>query len=458
MNQQEGLTPMMVQYQAAKREAPGAVLMFRLGDFYEMFGPDAELAAPVLEITLTSREAGKGNRMAMCGVPHHAVDHYIAKLVGAGYSVALCDQTETARPGKLVSRTITSVITPGTFTDADRLDARVENHLAAVAVVGGVAAAALLDLLGGGLKLVLGEGADPHRFYSELHRQTPRELVLDQDAAHTPVYHTLAREFKEDCTIKPLGLTPGREAREMLLMRFSAEALEAWGIPRHSPQERALALLLEYLELNRITSLGHAHVVQVIAPSQTLRLEPRTVANLELVERLSDRRQEGSLLHTLDFTITPMGARLMRSWLLTPLMDIPRLSRRQDEIELFLKKGVAAAGLRERLKSIRDLSRLGGRVGMSLAGPKELISLAQSLRQFLLLRDDALKFVGEELALLLKAPQGLEDAAALIERAIEPDPPSHTRDGGFIRTGFHPEIDELRALATEGRAWISRME
>lgn len=449
---------MMVQYLQAKEEVPGAILLFRMGDFYEMFGEDAERASGILEITLTARDAGKSGKMPMCGVPFHAAEGYIAKLVNAGLSVAICEQMEAAVPGKLVRRTITSVVTPGTLTDLDRLDAKAENVLMACTQLDGVAAAAFLDLLGGGLRILVCEEGEQNRFLAEVERLGPAEIVLDQEIGHTVLAASLKESFQKDIPIKNLGLTPGKLPVQIVRRQFEEAALKAWGLQTGSAEERALALLLEFLAVGRIQAIRHAHVVQVYRPHDNLRLDPRTIANLELVERLSDRKQEGSLLSVMDYTRTPMGGRLLRSWLLAPSLNQQKIEARLGDVEALFKKAVLAEEIAQQLKPIRDLARLAGRIALGLVSPRELQTLKNSLLHVKALQKLAAKLPDTQIAARLEALDDLSDVASMLESALQDDPPAHTRDGGFIRLGFNAEVDELRSICTDAKSWIAAME
>ena len=415
---------MMRQYLAMKREIPaGAILMFRLGDFYEMFGEDAIVASPILGATLTHR----GNQ-PMCGVPHHALNAYLAKLIRAGKTAALVDQVEDPRFAKgLVRREITRIVTPGTVTEDGLLDETVNNYVAAVSDLG----LALLDLSTG--EFCVEEFASRERLDEALDRYRPAELLRpDEDNRWT---------FSPDA------------AYDCLTRHFKVMSLDGFGLTGKGDLVSAAGALLHYVGTTLRHSLEHVRKVAIRQSDDALVLDGGTIRHLQLLPG-GEVAKEASLLGVLDVTRTPMGARTLRNWIARPLARSADINARLDAVGAFVEDRAALADLRRLLTGVRDLERLVQKVDSGRANPRDLKALATSLRPVPEIIAALAPVTGAP-ALDLRPQPGLVD---LIDRAIAEEPPVMMADGGFIAAGYDGGLDELRTIATEGHRWLAEFQ
>ena len=437
------LTPMMRQYLAIKREVPaGAIVMFRLGDFYEMFGEDAIVAAPILGATLTHR-----GDQPMCGVPYHALNSYLAKLIRAGKTAALCDQVEDPKLAKgLVRREVTRIVTPGTVTEDGLLDETANNYVAAVSGLG----LALLDLSTGEFAV---EPFDSQEKLDEaLDRYHPAEMLCASDDNRW----TFSIDAAYDC----------------LTRHFKVLSLDGFGLTGKNDLISAAGALLYYVGTTLHHSLEHVRKVQIRESDDGLVLDAGTIRHLQLLPG-GEVAKEATLLGVLDVTKTPMGARTMRNWIARPLARATDVNARLDAVETFVKDRASLANLRNLLTGVRDLERLVAKVDAGRANPRDLKGLATSLRPIPEIRR-TLDFRRETLAAgretldvrqttsglssnvsRLKSQPGLVD---LIDRSIAEDPPVMMNDGGFIAPGCDAELDDLRKIATEGHQWLAEFQ
>ncbi|MGH2398605.1 MAG: DNA mismatch repair protein MutS [bacterium] len=453
----DDLTPMMAQYHQLKARFPGTLLMFRLGDFFELFYDDAVLAARELEITLTSREIGKGRRIPMCGVPHHALESYLARLVDRGFRIAICDQLEDPRRAKgLVKRDIVRVVTPGTVTDQNLLQRHANNFLVAVKAwkdIWGVAAA---DLSTGEFQVteVGGDGRNA-RLAEEIARLAPREVLVSEEA------ETLVREIGGGgLHLTPLSpwLFDETTARRCLQQHFGVVSLDGFGCENLPAAVSAAGALLQYLKDTQFSPLAHLRRITTYSIAGGMMLDAATRRNLEIVSNQRDGGIEGSLLWVLDETRTSMGARRLRQWILQPLAARDAILRRQDAVEEFAREPRPRAGLRAMLAGVSDLERLVGRIGHGSANAREVVALSASLRKLPGVVEALRTTVAGDLRDIASRVNGHADIAALIDAAIVEHPPATVEDGGVIREGYSADLDALRLAAGEGKAWIARLE
>ncbi len=456
MTREPSLTPMLRQYQELKAQYPGALLMFRLGDFYELFFDDALVAARELEITLTSRELGKGRRVPMCGVPHHAATGYLARLVERGYRVAICDQVEDSRGARgLVRREVTRVVTPGTVMDAGILPDREHRYLAAVSGAPGRWGIAAADLSTGDILTTQIEGPDAdRRLADELSRLDPREL-LHPEGSELAEAITSAR--LHGTTLEAWRFDPAI-ARRSLLDHFHVVSLEGFGAEGLPLATGAAGALLWYLQQTQLSALGHLRGLRVYSTDDALALDETTRRNLEMFRNLRNGGVEGSLLSVLDETASPMGGRLLREWLMRPLVDPNAIAARQHALGAALDSPAHRAAVRSSLEALPDLTRLVGRVGHGSATPRDLGALRAGLQRLpetiaALQRFSSVHF--DSLTRAIDPHTALHDRLA---RALVDDLPLSARDGGFIRAGYDVELDELRDGAAGGKAWIAGLE
>lgn len=477
MKREPSLTPMMRQYQELKARYPRALLMFRLGDFYELFFEDAKVASAELEIVLTSREIGKGRRVPMCGVPHHALAGHLGRLVDRGYSVAICDQVEDARKARgLVRREVTRVVTPGTIMDAAALPAREHRYLASAVEGEGGWGVAAADLSTGDFMATQIEGSGAGRKAAdELSRIDPRELVVAESAGASALPggpgatpravpgHGSEAEPGSSRSHR-YGLTPVEDwrfdpavARRALTEHFRVASLEGFGC-EHLPLATAAAgALIQYLKSTQFGALGHLKGLRVYGTEQVLGMDEVTRRNLDLIR---DRRDGAaySLLSALDETVTPMGGRLLREWLLRPLAQVGPIVARQRAVGAALSNRSRRAEARAMLRVLPDLSRIVGRIGHGSATPRDLMALRSGLDRLPALRAEVAELPDELLTRLANAVDPHSAIAIELARAIVDEPPAGAREGGIIRPGFAPDLDGLRAGSAEGKAWIARLE
>ena len=418
------LTPMMRQYLAIKREVPaGAIVMFRLGDFYEMFGEDAVVASPILGATLTHR-----GDQPMCGVPYHALNSYLAKLIRAGKTAALCDQVEDPKTAKgLVRREVTRIVTPGTVTEDGLLDETTNNYVAAVSGLG----LALLDLSTG--EFGVEQFATQEKLDEALERYRPAEMLKPNDDNRW----TFSPDAALDC----------------LTRHFKVLSLDGFGLTGRTDLICAAGALLYYVGTTLHHSLGHVRKVAIRQSDDGLVLDSGTLRHLQLLPG-GEVAKDASLLGVLDVTKTPMGARTMRNWIARPLARATEINARLDSVTAFVENRAALANLRNLLTGVRDLERLIAKVDAGRANPRDLKGLATSLRPIPDVADTLASVGSSNLPVLSPQPELVD----LIDRSICEDPPVMMNDGGFIAPGFDAELDEIRKIASEGHQWLAEFQ
>ncbi len=455
-------TPMIEQYRRVKDRHRDAILFFRLGDFYEMFFEDAEVAARELEIALTARDGGHGVRVPMCGVPVHAAEGYIARLVDRGHKVAICEQVEDPRQARgLVRREVVRVITPGTLMDARLIGDKRNRYLAALASGrGGAVGLAWTDISTGEFLVTDWPGEEAgQRLWDELARLKPAECLLDvRLAADAAFAARLAGSI--GCAVTPMPEEAfARDAcASRLAEHFGAASLSGLGLAERPLAVQAAGALLQYLQETQRGAVQQVTGLRVYAAGEAMPLDTATRRNLELVARLADGERQGSLLSVLDRTVTAMGGRLLRQWVEQPLVDVARIRARLDAVEELAGNAFARADVREALKGIYDLERLVSRVACGSAGPRDLVALRLSLERLPSLAAALSDARAPLLAGLAGELGGLQPVAELIARALVDDPPAALHEGGVIREGYDAEVDALRRASGEGKAWIAALE
>jgi DNA mismatch repair protein MutS len=442
-------TPMMEQYLSVKAQAQDAFLFFRLGDFYEMFFEDAVNASRELEITLTGRGAGGDERIPMCGVPYHAAENYITRLIEKGYKVAICEQVEDPAEAKgVVRREIVRVVTPGTVMDGKTLSERANNYLAAVVERVGRWTIATCDLTTGELYAVSTHGGDEAA--DELSVYAVTELV----GSEAVVQRMKARQWDRHRNLVFTVREGALDETGWLSEYFPDLSLDHLG-PDH---RSATALLLGYLSETQKRSLGHIRTVRVYEPSVYMTLDPFTRKNLELTETDRDRARKGSLLWMLDKTVTAMGARLLRRWLDKPLMNTDAIRMRLDAVEALHGNILLREDMRELLKHVYDLERLAGRIAFGTANARDLHALGGSLAVVPDLMGMCRNTAPSLLVEIAEDPDEGADLREWIEEAVHPEPPVSIREGGLIKDGFNAHLDKLREASKNGKRWIAELE
>ena len=448
----------MRQYLDAKRQHRDAIVLFRMGDFYEMFFEDAVTAARALELTLTSRSKdSSGSAIPMCGMPFHAVDGYIARLIRQGYRVAVCEQIEDPKKAKgLVKREVTRVISPGTFTDAAYLDAREPAFLSAVVRQDpdryGVAC---LDVSTGEFSAAEWTGAGAAASVSaELAVLRPKEVLMAEDSGLEQVLSPLTspRVTKLEGWIFETS-----RARELLLEQLRAASLSGFGLDDAPAATAAAGAIVHYLRTTQRVELTHVRDITRRLSADALLIDPVTLRHLNVVEG-ADGGRPGSLLDEIDRTVTAMGGRLLRGWLVRPLVALARIHDRLDAVEDFAFHATDRAKVRDRLKGVHDLERLVSRTVLGTAGPRDLVSLGQSLTLLPRLKTLLAGLHAPLVASLLAEVDDLADVRSVIEDTLVSEPPAVARDGGLIRDGVDAELDDLRGISRGGKAAIAAME
>ncbi|MDP3718370.1 MAG: DNA mismatch repair protein MutS [Acidobacteriota bacterium] len=459
------LTPAMRQYFDAKRQYRHALVFFRMGDFYEMFYEDALVASRALDLTLTSRSKDSaGTPVPMCGLPYHAADGYIARLVKKGYSVAICEQIEDPKKAKgVVKRDVVRVVSPGTLTDSAYLEAREPAFLMSIVAIKTAAGhpaeygVALVDLSTGEFDVAEYSGPDGlASLRAEVAVLRPREIVVSSGADA----RALLPEIDQQAV--PVTEIDGwhfelESARQTLIEQLRVGGLEGFGLERRQAAVCAGGALVRYLRDTQKADLAHVRSVRLRQAVDGLLIDPTTLKHLEVVESMEGGRA-GSLLDEIDRTVTPMGGRLLRGWLLRPLTALEPIRDRLDAVEELAVRTTERGKLRETLKSILDMERLVSRIALSTASPRDLVALGRSLaavpRLALMLTECRAPLVRS----LVGELDDLSDVRQWVEAAIMDEPPALAREGGFVRDGFDPVVDELRTISRSGKQVIAEME
>ena len=482
----EPSTPLMRQYAAVKKEHPTALLFFRLGDFYELFFEDAVVAAKELQITLTSRNKEKGIAIPMCGVPYHAAEGYIGKLIRRGFKVAICEQMEDPRLAKkLVRREVTRVVTPGTAADAS-LGSDENNFLAALAQVGNSVGFAALDLSTGDFRATEFSGeAAMRRVQEELEQLRPKELLfgstapLFDQAAKQPSFarpdpsgsletsgrgarpHTISGPGGSQLTETPLEdwIFSPDHALPLLENHFGVLSLEGFGLAGRTAAASAAGAILYYVRSTQRGSLDHVDRIGWYERQNCLVLDAVTVRNLELIEPLFAGTDAGvTLFRSIDAAVTPMGKRLLRAWLLRPSLDLSEINARLDAVDVAVKDIVAREELRRALDGVLDLERLLSRVTLETANPRDVLALAASLKKIPAIKSSIARLTAARLETLHSSLDELSDLRERIENTLVPEPPLSFADGGVIAAGVDRELDELRDLSRNSKAVLAQIE
>jgi DNA mismatch repair protein MutS len=474
-------TPMLRQYQEIKRQHPGTLLFFRLGDFYELFFDDAIIGSKELEITLTARNRERGAPIPMCGVPYHAASGYIAKLVRKGYRVAICEQTEDPKKAtKLVRREVVRIITPGTAIDSQLLDARENNYLASIFGVGQGMAVAFLDLSTGEFLVTEFTGDSAwQQVVEQLESFGPREIIFplslellfkstsrSTEQPQGESTETESRQTGGTITIagQQAAINPRDEwefsfetARDLLKSHFDVASLDGFGLSKHEFAITAAGAALHYVRDTQKADASHITGISYFEPGDYLMLDAPTIRNLELVESLDGSRQR-TVLGVLDETTTGMGSRLMKQWLLRPSMKIGELNARLDSVEELKNALIFRDRLSSELKKIADLERLMSRISLGRATARDLVALKASADVIPAVRELLADATSSLLEVLCENLDELADLRDLIGASIDDDPPATMNEGGYMRAGYNAELDELRELASSNKGVIAQIE
>ena len=453
-----GLSPMMAQYMETKKQYSDCILFYRLGDFYEMFFDDALTASRELEITLTGKECGLEERAPMCGVPYHAVDSYLSRLVQKGYKVAIAEQMEDPKLAKgLVKREVIRVVTPGTITSAQALDETKNNYLMGIVYLADKMGVSVADITTG--DFLVTEVSTDRALFDEINKFSPAEVICNdafsmsgisledlKDRYHFTVSALDSHFFQDD------------SCRRVLREHFKVGSLEGLGLGDYDCGVIAAGAVLQYLYETQKSTLDHLTTIVPYATGNYMVLDSSTRRNLELLETMREKQKRGSLLWVLDKTRTAMGARLLRTWIEQPLISREEILKRQNAIEELNLNYISREELGEYLNPVYDLERLIGRISYKTANPRDLLAFRNSIAMVPHIKRLLGEFTSDALKELEQELDPLEDMEDLITRAIVEEPPITVREGGMIRDGYNEEADRLRHAKTEGKTWLAELE
>jgi DNA mismatch repair protein MutS len=453
----DALTPMMRQYMEVKLQHPEAILFFRMGDFFEMFYDDARRSSEILGISLTARNKSGDEKIPMAGVPHHAYRGYINRLVEAGETVVICDQVEDARQAKgLVRREVTRIVTPGMVMDPDEMDVRINLYLVAVFFSRKQSGLACMDLSTGEFRAAqMGH----EELLTEVQRIKPREMLLSEDQKDTPMVDEFLSHLQGiRITWRDGQAFALRDGEQRLCDHFQVASLEGFGIVGMDAGVRCAAALLGYVQETQKRDPPHIARITPYQLEDSMILDQQTLANLEILESMRERTRRGSLYGLLDETMTGMGARKLKHWLLYPLLQRTEIEARLDGVERFVRQGTIRTQVRETLRRVYDIERLNGKVASGMASPRDLVLLRDSLEaipDLLVLLQQMEREEGQSSP--FAAMDTLPHVAALIRRAVNDDAPAHTKEPGFLRKGYDAALDEQRDLAEHGMAGMDKI-
>ena len=458
---QASITPMLKQYFEIKKQYPNTILFFRMGDFYEMFFDDAKTAAPILEVVLTTRNKHQENSVPLCGIPYHALNNYAAKLLRQGFKVAICEQTEDPAQAKgLVRREVTHVLTPATALEIDQLDGNLSNRVVAIFPDEAHLALAAIDLAAGDFEVKCFQIDSREPFFNEIYRQAPRELVVSKNRIADA--KQIVKQFPEFAAMLINDLDESEfnylECENILKRQFNLENIEGLGIQNYPAAVVAAGVLLKYLQAVRRTPLKNISGLRFVPQEDYLILDATTFRNLEVIANIRTGNAKGSLIDAVDFTVTPMGKRLLKRWLSYPLLQKEEIERRLDGIEELSQNLITRSEIRRTLKQFPDLARLNSRVSLNIVQPAQLLNLRAALQRIPGLIKEILPLKTELLGRIAREMDPLEKVSQLIETAISDDPPAGIHEGNVIKRGYHQPLDELRDISRNAKEIVAAME
>ena len=449
---------MMQEYKKVKEDYKDCVLMYRVGDFYEMFFEDAIRVSKMLEITLTGKECGLPKRAPMCGVPYHAVDTYVSRLIQKGQKVAICDQVEDPKLAKgLVKREVTRVVTPGTNMDLSGSDETRNNFLMSIVCTEDRFGVAACDVSTG--EFMLTEVDKTAKLTDEIYKLSPLEIICNEPLLMSGLD---IEDLRGRLGIMVEAMDPryfgDTICRKTLLDHFHVGSIEGLGIAEFTCGVNAAGALLSYLFETQKTDLAHISCIRPYHTEEFMVLDGSSMRNLELVETLREKEKRGSLFWVLDKTRTAMGARMLRTWIEQPLLDVNAIQARLDAIEALNKNEITCAEIREYLNPVYDLERLAARISYKSANPRDLVALKGSLQMLPHIKSQLTELDAERFRGFLDSFDTLSDLYELIDASVIDDPPLAMKEGGIIRDGYNEDVDEYRRARTEGKAWLAELE
>ncbi len=453
-----GLSPMMVHYMETKKQYPDCLLFYRLGDFYEMFFEDAITTSRELEITLTGKECGLKERAPMCGIPYHAVDSYLYKLVQKGYKVAIAEQMEDPRQAKgLVKREVIRVVTPGTITSSQALDETRNNYLMGIVYVGDVFGVSACDITTGDYLVTEVEGE--RNLLDEIHKFSPSEIICNEAFYMCGIdLEDLKARYHVAVSALDNHYFSDESCKKVLREHFHVGSIKGLGLEDYDAGVIASGAVMEYLYETQKNTLDHIATITPYSTGEFMIIDTSTRRNLELLETLREKQRRGSLLWVLDKTKTAMGARYLRTLIEQPLLKKSAILDRQNAVEELNMNYITREEIREYLNAVYDLERLMGRISYKSANPRDLISFKNSLKMLPHVKHLLSEMNAPLLRQFYEDLDPLEDLFGLIEASVIDDPPIAVKEGGIIKDGYHEEADKLRRAKTEGKTWLAQLE
>jgi len=451
------ITPMLQQYLAIKEAYADSLLFYRMGDFYEMFFEDAQVAAKVLEITLTSRNKKDKEPIPMCGVPVRSVQGYIARLLDNGFKVAICDQVEDPAVSKgLVKREVIRVVTPGMIVENELLDEKTNNYVLSVAREDQIVAIAYIDISTGVFRVT--ESNDASAMIDETLRISPREVLLPKSSQTDPFYQSLLQVLSEkSITYLNESIFEYGRGRQRLLDQFRTLSLEGFGCESFNAGIRAAGAIMYYIRDTQKKQIEHISRIETYSLGSYLFVDETSCQNLELIKNIRSGSKKGTLIGVIDQTVTAMGGRLLKNWIRYPLMNLGEIQARLDAVQEVKANVGVRRRLQEHLRSVYDLERLASKITLGHCNARDLLALQRSLHQLPLLDAVLMELTSEQFLPEVK-PDDLQPLADLIERAIREDAPPVINEGGIIKKGFNSELDELIAISRDGKSFLARLE
>ena len=448
----------MQHYLETKKQYEDCILFYRLGDFYEMFFDDAKTVSKELELTLTGKECGLEERAPMCGVPYHAVDSYLNRLVQKGYKVAIAEQMEDPKLAKgLVKREVVRIVTPGTVTSAAALDETKNNYLMGIVYLGDTFGVASADISTG--DFLVTEVPSERELFDEINKFSPSEIICNNAFYMSGIdLEELKNKYNFIVSALDNRFFSDEMCRKILKEHYKVGSLDGLGLGDYDAGVIAAGAVMQYMYETQKSTLAHITAITPYSSGQFMVLDISTRRNLELLETLREKQKRGTLLWVLDKTKTAMGARLLRTYIEQPLLKKEAILERQNAVEELNLNYISREELREYLNSIYDLERLIGRISYKTAGPRDLIAFKNSLSMLPYIKNILGEFTSSLLKEFYEELDTLEDLYALIDQSILEDPPITVREGGIIKEGYNEEADKLRNAKTEGKTWLAELE
>ena len=461
MEENKKITPMLKQYFEIKKDFPDTILFFRMGDFYEMFFEDAKTAAPLLEVVLTSRDKKKDDAVPLCGIPYHARDTYAAKLLKKGHKVAICEQVEDPALAKgLVRREVTHILTPGTALEIESIDTEINNFVISIYKDTRTISIASIDLSVSDFEVRSFDADNQDAFLNEFFRKFPREIIIPEDLQEE--LEQIMKKFPElsDVLITQYEAFEYNyfECEDVLKNQLKIKDIEGLGLKGYDSAVIAAGVLVKYLKSVRKSALKNVSSLRFVPKENYLILDSTSFRNLEILTNLRTGTAKGSLFNAIDFTITPMGKRLLKRWLTYPLVDKEKIERRLDGVDEFSQNLIARTEVRKMLKGFGDLAKLNSKISLNIALPTHLLALKNTLQQVPVIKKEVESLTSEIVSSVYRDLNPLNIVVDSIDRAIADDPSNNLNEGNYIKNGYNNDLDELRSISRNAKEVIASME